>query len=281
MSAKLAIGFVSTAAVCVAGLAIFLVNASQVNSRLNRDFGANKVKLEQLQGELEEKSKTIATLSSERDQLVTQRDELVEQNGELVALNAEMEIELTRLSVSRRRALVRDVTRDAGFTQFELVEIDQANEPVGPPIHHRIEGDILKIDWYEVRWRSTVARSDPDRSFPIFLLRGLYGDKESPAQARQSLDPNTPEVTLDARGVPPEVYNRDGRISAREAIIWERFWDVSHDPEIAEGFGIESASLNSVGQQIRPGYEYEWVITGGGSSHVISRPVHSDAEPAS
>jgi hypothetical protein len=153
------------------------------------------------------------------------------------------------------------------MTKFEFVEIDDDHQPIDKPRVFTIEGDVVYVDAWIVKYLDRfVERGDPIRGTSICLFKRLFGEHQEPSNG----------FVLDTVGSRPAAYNRAGAIPEFEREIWKQFWDFANDPAKAEQAGIRAAHPEAPSVKLRPGKEYIVELRASGGLSITPK----DARPA-
>ncbi len=190
-----------------------------------------------------------------RDQLV-QRDQFIQR----------LELALKLLKVDRRVAQLR-VTGQAPLgdgrvrSQVEFCELDPSGRPVGTARQFAIEGDLLYIDAWVIKFADqAVETADPLRSASICLFQRAFGEFQQPSQG----------FPLDAPGIAPGVYSNDrGPASAFERGLWSEFWDYANDPEKAQAAGVRAAHGEAPSIKLLAGRRYRIELRAAGGLTIV------------
>jgi hypothetical protein len=199
------------------------------------------------------------------------QDERAAALAELEALNADMTARLSahremieRLGRSRRLAHL-EVTEqrpatDGSVRETDLlfVELDER----GRDLAHQtftIPGDVVFIDAWTVQFDpQDVARGHPLRGRTLILLRRVYSDLIAPASG----------IPIDTPGAVPPAYA--GSDAARyEQRIWEHFWEVATDAELAEAMGVRVAQGVAVYKAVATGDRFRLTVDDAGGMTLV------------
>jgi hypothetical protein len=199
-----------------------------------------------------------ATAELERKEVLLQR-----KDAEITTLNDQVQkqqIEIHRLDTSLRllkvnhrvaRMTVLDQVADAStgqtssLVQFE--ELDDQGKVVGEPRQFRIQGDLVYIDSWVVKFEDQyVEKAAIDRATSLVLFRRIFGEFQEPKDG----------FALDADGARPEIYGRGGKMSDLERQIWSDFWTVANDESRQSQLGIRAAHGDAPSIRVKKGRVY-------------------------
>ena len=94
---------------------------------------------------------------------------------------------------------------DRPHTKLRFVEVDEAGQPIGEPKVMTIDGDVLYVDYWVVKFDDKFVEqgNDPLRGASICLLRRLFGEYQQPSEGQ----------VVDAAG------QRPGRLRSRRPAL--------------------------------------------------------------
>ncbi len=203
-----------------------------------------------------------------QQQLLDQKDsELADKAIEITNLNnevAQQEVEIERLETAMRlhkmqrrlaRLSVVDTRQDAEteqlFTKIEFVELDESGGPVGEPKQFEIEGDMVYVDSWVVKFEDKyVERADMERGVSICMFHRIFGERQKPKDG----------FYLDEPGTRPGPYARGSVMSDLEKRIWDDFWNIANDPVRADELGIRTIHGDAVSTRVSKGKTYTITI---------------------
>ena len=232
--------------------------------------------------EFEAAKKTAALAESEKSladarQQLTQAEaavarhtaDLVLKNAEIVKLNEsvkKLETALYYLKVDHRvaRFTAVDQTKDEATgeiaTLIEFVELNDEGQPIDTPRQFRIQGDIVYIDGWVVKFEDKyVEQADLERGTSLLLFKRIFGSGQKP-------DDGQP---LDEVGTAPRAYSRDHKISDFEKKIWDDFWTIANDPERARQLGIRAAHGGAPFMKVEKGKSYRIMLRASGDPTIV------------
>lgn len=189
-------------------------------------------------------------------------DEKSRQIADLQTLNAEMEQRLAqrqamidRLSRSRRLAHVQiaeqshDERGQTLSTSILFIELDDSGVELGRQTF-TVPGDVLYVDAWTVKFDAeSVAQGDPLRGKSLVLLRRIYSDRLPPRDG----------LPIDTPGAIPPGYAAS-HAGHFEKQIWENFWAIATNAELAREMGVRVAQGEAVYKPVRAGQTYELVV---------------------
>lgn len=213
-----------------------------------------------LQHKEHELKQVSAQLDTAQQQLNNQHAMLVQMDQDLQASQhriVQLDTSLSLMKVNKRIAQVNvirqtpDPTTGDVFTEFTFQEVDSEGRSVDQPRPFRIQGDMLYIDYWIVKFTDEfVEQASLDRSTSICLFRRLFGEFQEPYQG----------FTLDEVESRPNIYNRNGMITEFERQIWSDFWEFANDPGRAAAKGIRAAHGEAVATRLRAGQSYRVML---------------------
>lgn len=188
-------------------------------------------------------------------------------NAELQQMVEKREAMIDRLSRSRRVAniqiLAQKIDEDGNIEETDLLFIeldDQGSELARQDF--TIPGDVLFIDGWTVKYfPDQVAQGDPLRGRTLLLLRRLYSDQMSPRDG----------FVIDTPGAVPPGYAA-GEIGKFEQKIWQQFWRLATDAELAATMSVRVAQGEAVYKPVREGQSYELILDAIGGMSLTPMP---------
>ncbi|MBX3415573.1 MAG: hypothetical protein KF708_23010 [Pirellulales bacterium] len=189
-------------------------------------------------------------------------EELAERQAQIDALELDvaakaqqierLETAMQLLKVDERVAqiVVLDQTApregDHGKTLFRFSEVDQEGNPIGDAKTITIEGDIVYLDAWVVKYLDEhVEQADPLRATSVCLFRRIFGEFQQPTEG----------FVIDAQGSRPSAYG-GAEMSDFEREIWANFWEYANDPERARASGIRAAHGEAPSIKLQAGKLY-------------------------
>ncbi len=199
--------------------------------------------------------------------------------AELQALKSQMEAKLAerqamieRLSRSRRVAhiQVKDQKTDEdgtiSQTSLQFIELSEQGAEIGRQAF-TIPGDVLYVDAWTVKFDAErVAEGDPLRGRTLLLLRRLYSDRLAPKDG----------MLIDTPGAIPPGYAASD-IGHFEKRVWDNFWTIATDAEMAKKMGVRVAQGEAVYKPVRAGQTYEFVVDAVGGMSLMPLPSEKPA----
>ena len=247
----------SLARTLIAGTSVALLGAGgwfgySVYTSGERELQQKEHELTQMQTKLNQTEQQLA----DRDVLLQQRQEeirdLEQQNEQQAARIEHLDTAIRLLKVDRRLAQISvlDQQRDDSgqlYSDILFVELNENGEPLDQPRKFRIQGDVVYIDYWVVKFDDTyVEQSELDRATSICLFRRIFGEFQEPQDG----------YVLDDVGARPEAYGRNGPLSDFEKRIWRDFWEFANEPQKAAQMGIRAAHGEAVSVKLRAGKDY-------------------------
>jgi hypothetical protein len=193
---------------------------------------------------------------------------------EMAALQKQMEQRLAvkeamieRLNRSRRLAHIRVVDQSLDpqggviKTQLLFVELDDAGRELARQ-QFTLPGDVVFVDAWSVKFHhADVAEGHPLRGRTLLLLRRIYSDRMAPIDG----------YTIDVPGAVPPGY-AVGEVASFEKKLWEHFWEIATDPELAATMGVRVAQGEVVYKPVRVGQVFELSVDAAGGMSLTPLP---------
>lgn len=201
----------------------------------------------------------------EQTEKLKERDATIQQlNADIVLKDQQIhDLDLANrlLKVDHRMAEIRVLDQSTDpegkqTTTLEFVEVNDAGEPLDAPRKVTIDGDVVYIDAWVVKYDDKLVETgNPLGSTSICLFRRLFSENQKPVEGYQ----------LDRVGAEPVVYRHGEQISKDEQKIWTQFWEYANNPALAEKAGVRAAHGEAPSIKLRPGklYKVELRASGG------------------
>lgn len=224
-------------------------------------FYAKDLELRRTAAEVAEQKATIKKLEAD----VAAKERRIER----------LETAIKLLKVDRRIAhvdvlnQVRKPGEDIVETTAQFVEVDEAGQPIGEPLTFTIDGDLLYIDYWVIKFADeSVEQGDPLRSTSIALFRRLFGEYQEPNEG----------FTIDQPGTRPAAYGASVELTGFQKELWENFWQYAQDAEKAREAGVRAAHGEAPSTQLELGKRYKLMLraSGGFTIEPEDRPVADD-----
>ena len=190
---------------------------------------------------------------------------------QLQAEKAVLQDVIGRMGAEKRVAqmVVRDQRRGEDgvlVTDLLFAEIGPDGAPLdargftvrGETVH--VLAEVIKFD------RGFLEAGDALRGHSLALLTGIHGGAEAPEDARP----------IDPPGGRPAVYagdRPDPQMTAFEAELWQRFWDVARDPALRKDYGVRVAHGEGPWAIFEPDVLYTLTLDADGGLSLASEPV--------
>lgn len=180
---------------------------------------------------------------------------------------ADLERMVTRLTDHKvlAQVVVSDQkTGPSGFitqTTLLLVRLGPDEKPITrqtiviPGQTAYFEGLVVKFD------HDAVAMAHPLRGRNIALLRRIYSERIAPIDG----------IEINPVGEIPPAYRDDRQATDFERKLWQRFWDLCNDPQLAAQFGVRVAQGEAVYKPMKPGLLYEIALDNSGGMNLVAR----------
>jgi hypothetical protein len=198
--------------------------------------------------------------------------------AEIVAKDREIQdlsLAIRLLKVDRRMAEIQvlNQTTDADGklkTTLEFVEVNDAGEPLDSPRQITIDGDVIYIDAWVVKYDDKLVESgNPLGSTSICLFRRLFSEDQRPVDGFQ----------LDKVGAEPVVYRHGMQVSKEEQKIWARFWEYANNPTLAESAGVRAAHGEAPSIKLRQGKLYKVELRASGGLSIVAEDLPAERDP--
>ncbi len=236
-------------------------NAAEIEaSRKDAALAAKQRELDDIQQKARQQHERLLAQDAE---LIENRRRIQQQETDIEALNEEVKrqaAEVQRLDTALRlhklehrlariRTLDTGIEADTGRTvsKIEFVELNESGDPVGEPKVFQINGDVVYIDYWVVKFDDKyVEQADLERGTSICMFHRLFGDQQKPKDG----------YTLDEPGQRPGTYGRGSVMSDFEKKIWQDFWSIANDPPRAAEMGIRALHGDAVSIKVEKGVDY-------------------------
>jgi hypothetical protein len=107
-----------------------------------------------------------------------------------------------------------------------------------------------------------VGTGDPERGASLSIFRRVFGDQQAPESVAM-LDQEPPQTG--ARGAQdPTGRSSTQAFEAREAALWQRFWDLIENPELRKRFGVRVAQIEAPAVPLQDGQLWEITLDAAG-----------------
>ena len=137
------------------------------------------------------------------------------------------------------------------YTLGQFVEVNDQGQPIGAPKDFRINGDVVYIDNWVVKFDDKyVEHAEIDRSTSLVLFRRIFGEDQTPNEG----------YTIDAVGSRPQAYGSDNQMSDFEKKIWDEFWTIANDEAKAKEMGIRAAHGEAPSMKLQKGKSYKVLL---------------------
>jgi hypothetical protein len=227
-----------------------LQDARQALTAKEQQLAASQEQIAEQQGLLEQKDRELADQQAE---IVDLQDEVAQQAVEIDRLDTALRLHKMqrRLAQITVRDVVRDPETDQQYADIEFVELDEQGEPAGEARQFRIDGDMVYVDYWVVKFEDKyVEQADLERGMSICMFHRIFGELQKPKDG----------FHLDEPGRRPGAYARGGMLSDLEKRIWDDFWGIANDPAQAEELGIRTLHGDAVSIKVSKGKKYKITV---------------------
>jgi len=202
------------------------------------DFATTKHQVQKLQEQINRKSKTIARLKSEIKLLQTDR-------------------RVARLTVLKQH---KPDENGPTHTRLRFAEVDEQGRIIGRPHRFTINGSIVYVDGWIVKFKNKYVRSSSlHRSSSILLFRRIYGRSESPEQGHR----------IDGPDHVPNVYHPETDTTPFLQKVWDDFWTVANNRRKQKELGIRALHGTAGYMKVKPGRTYSVLLRSSGDVSIL------------
>lgn len=186
---------------------------------------------------------------------------------ELLTENKQLKKAINNLTDTDRigaaRVLSKDIRDGQLYTKLVFGEYDRKS---GRKFIHKkyfqIQGDIVHFDALIVKFGNPLVKKG-EKS--LFIWRRIYGDKTQPEKGHLINDPN--EV--------PQRYENllDALPETEEKMFWDCIWELAHDRDKLERYGITAVYGTGPYIRMEPGFLYIFKFTPTGQIYPKIQPM--------
>jgi len=160
---------------------------------------------------------------------------------------------VNRLTNTRTLAQIvvtgQDIDEQTGWVRSTTFLMNQLDE-TGEVTNHAcltIPGRVGFFDALVIKFDpDSVAAADPLRGHSLALLRRVYSEQLAPRDG----------FPLDIPGDIPPRYLIDEQPTEYERMLWDRFWDLAQDTDMADELGVRVVQGEAVYKPLFPGSMY-------------------------
>jgi hypothetical protein len=198
----------------------------------------------------------------------TSRDATQRALHEALARNEELKQIVQRISDERRVAdvLVTDqkIADGVPITTLLFVETTRDGRTL-PPKSFTVRGPMIHVSAEVIRFDPKfIKEGDPLRGRSIALFKSIFGDRETPADAK----------LIDEPGKIPDIYRGgDPRVSQFEMDLWNDFWKLFQDEDYRKEKGVEATFGQDVWGPFEADKLYTITLQANGSLSMTSSPL--------
>jgi hypothetical protein len=190
------------------------------------------------------------------------QQELAEKEREIESQRAA----IGRLTKSRRvaQAVVAHRWTDEKtgklWSKVRFVEVDEEGKPINTR-QAELEGDVVHFDGLVLKFEPALVQAgDPVKGRSVLLFRRMYGENDRPSEGK-------PLDEFEDDGVPRAYRSRETASDAERA-LWERFWQLANNPELAKKEGVRIAQGEAVYTHMEEGMLYELTLDDAGGLNI-------------
>ena len=214
-------------------------------------------------------------LSEKQELLNQQQRQLVVKDQKIQKLDTSLRL----LKVNHRVAWLTVLEQDEDpetkelYTTGQFVEVNDKGEMLGPPRQFRIQGEVVYIDYWTVKFYDKyIERGDVERSTSLVLFRRIFGESQPPNEG----------ILIDAVGSRPQAYGQGDQMSDFEKKIWNEFWTIANDEAKAEELGIRAIHGEAPSMKLQKGKSYRIQLRASDGLSITpdSGPVPNTGKPA-
>lgn len=204
-------------------------------------------------------------LVAAEETIVDLRSDLVEKQRQVDRLEAAMKLlkmdqRLAQLTVVEQQV---DEQTERLLTTLEFTELSPEGNPIGPPKRFEIEGDVVYLDNWVVKFDDAyVEQADLQRGTSLALFRRIFGEFQSPSEG----------FLIDEVGAMPQAYARGGEPTEFEQEIWDDFWTFANDQVLASEKGIRAAHGEALSMKVEKGRSYRVELRASDGLSIVPEP---------
>lgn len=218
-------------------------------------------RLDETRAELDEARRLIEerdeALQKQSQQISLLRQDLEEKKRLIVRLETSLRLLKVDHRIAELRVLDQQENPETGrvLSTVEFVEVNDEGAPINDPRRFTIEGDLVYVEANVVQFQDKfVEQADPDRATSLCLFQRMYGEYQEPHEG----------FALDEVGSRPTAYARGGEMSDFEKKIWQDFWEIANNPELAATRGVRAVQKEAPAMKVRPGNTYRVMLRASG-----------------
>jgi hypothetical protein len=128
----------------------------------------------------------------------------------------------------------------------------------------RVSGRTVYLDGFLIRFPSAMVADGEARA--LYFWRRAFGNSQTP---------DSGHLLDDGQGAPARYQPIFGETfsAQRGELFWSALWDLAHDPDKLEQFGIETVFGNALAIEPRPGFLYTIKLSASGALLVEIAPL--------
>lgn len=178
-----------------------------------------------------------------------------------------------RLSAARRVAQV-DVVRQRADRHGQHISTLLWQEigpdgTLGKPIALEAVGELVYFEALVIKFaHNHVEEGDPQRGTSLAMFRRIFGDRQAPESV----------ADLDRAACPP--VTDAGEPSSLQKELWERFWEMIDDPDLAARYGVRVAQCEAPAVPLQAGQIWEVSLDAAGGLNLKKIGARPDPDSA-
>lgn len=146
------------------------------------------------------------------------------------------------------------------WSKVRFVEVDEAGKPVHT-VETDVEGEVVYFDGLVLKFEpELVEAGDPVKGRSVLLFRRMYGEHQKPSEGKP-LDPAEDDAV-------PRAYRSRETVTDAERALWERFWQLANNPELAKKEGVRIAQGEAVYTRMEKEMLYELTLDDAGGLNI-------------
>jgi hypothetical protein len=160
---------------------------------------------------------------------------------------------------------------DPPKTTIRFQEVDEKENPIGSAREIEMAGNEVYFDTFVIKFEDNFKPLDDERlkqknagtelvGKSIIIFRRVFSDKQQPEKGE----------TIDKEGQEPLAYAGNHAPDKLERELWQDFWKLANDPDLAKARGVRAAHGEAVSMKVAPDKVY--IIEKRASGDLTIRP---------